>query len=491
MRWAFFIFLFLAVLSSFRPIKDHDIWGHLKTAEVALATGEGAFRDVFSHTARGNRITNQEHGSQLLLLAISKPWGLLGIRLFVAYAVGIVLIVGFLAASGGRDPMLGWGASILIFAASFSRIAPRPGIFTLLFTVALVPLLLRTRTDRSWRTTAGVGLFFLLWYNLHGEALIGTGLSLLFVLTESARSRRIPFPLLGVLLITPFLQPLGGSLIADVFHESRASSTYISEWQPLLPALFSAGHWRPLVGIGVLLGALLPVLLRGWREIPPSEMFLASAGTVVGLSAVRESSWLIVPALLLVGWLQRNPLGNKARAFLIPVLTGAALLGIPWNYLSIRSWMTEVDTAHFPVAQTRFLRESGIRGNLFNFYDIGGYLIYHLHPNLPVFIDPRFSPYPAQVREDARRILEGAPGASEALDRYGVDILLIRDGYCEKNCRKGAWVKLFSDGHYAVFLRNNDRNRENLRRAESLRIPLRCYDFAEEEDFRDCARKRG
>ena len=81
-----------------------------------------------------------------------------------------------------------------------------------------------------------------------------------------------------------------------------------------------------------------------------------------------------------------------------------------------------------PVEAVAHLRETSPTGNLFNSYKWGGYLIWSLYPDMPVFIDGRTNLY---ADEFLRAYLDPAfarPGWQATLEQYEIDIVLIETG---------------------------------------------------------------
>jgi hypothetical protein len=86
----------------------------------------------------------------------------------------------------------------------------------------------------------------------------------------------------------------------------------------------------------------------------------------------------------------------------------------------------EPGAATYPAGAVEYLRSYNLRGNLFNAYDWGGYLIYRLYPERPVFIDGR-----ADVYRDGhvKRYMEVAllrPGWRRVLDEHDVQLVLMQ-----------------------------------------------------------------
>jgi tetratricopeptide (TPR) repeat protein len=76
----------------------------------------------------------------------------------------------------------------------------------------------------------------------------------------------------------------------------------------------------------------------------------------------------------------------------------------------------------------KFLKEHHVRGNIFNDYGYGGYLIWHLWPDLPVFIDGRaITIYDQDFLWLYSSSIQKKEVWEKVAERYGIDIALIND----------------------------------------------------------------
>jgi len=143
------------------------------------------------------------------------------------------------------------------------------------------------------------------------------------------------------------------------------------------------------------------------------------------------------------------------------------------------------ETELFPVYSPEFLLENKIPGPMFNFYGWGGYLIWKLYPNYPVFIDGRANTvYPAQVYLDYMTISRVRTGWEKLLDSYGVNFIIYsKEPRPEGNIfnetleKTRDWVLIYEDHVEKIFIRNNEKNKEIISRALSgkLRRPRTPY----------------
>jgi hypothetical protein len=79
-----------------------------------------------------------------------------------------------------------------------------------------------------------------------------------------------------------------------------------------------------------------------------------------------------------------------------------------------------------PVEAADWLARHPQPGQMYNSYNWGGYLIWRLYPDEPVFVDGRTDLYSldSRVLEDYGRVHWIRPGWREVLDRYGVGLVL-------------------------------------------------------------------
>jgi hypothetical protein len=170
---------------------------------------------------------------------------------------------------------------------------------------------------------------------------------------------------------------------------------------------------------------------------------------------VRQSRLVAVLAALALGvlFLSRFPVG---------------LQGI------VRS--EEVDSTLFPVEAAAFVERAGLRGNMFNHYDWGGYLLWRLAP-AKVFIDGRNSS--RDLFADYQAILTGTTGTGERSRKAlfaAADVrYVIIDfadpftgelrGLLDDLLADVEWAPVFVSPQAVVFAMDAPENREMVRRA--------------------------
>ncbi|MCZ7582483.1 MAG: hypothetical protein M5R36_03640 [Deltaproteobacteria bacterium] len=134
----------------------------------------------------------------------------------------------------------------------------------------------------------------------------------------------------------------------------------------------------------------------------------------------------------------------------------AAMAGGVFLTVERQAFQFDVDLYSLPVRATEFINRHGLRGEMFNDYNFGGYLLWKSEPRRKVFVDGRLEVYgPGGQLDHYLRVSNGAPGWRQILDRYGVDWCVVRaDRPIAKQLdESGIWEMVYFDYNAAIFLR--------------------------------------
>jgi hypothetical protein len=233
-----------------------------------------------------------------------------GVRGFLAAQVAAVALACLLVARDARR--LGAtdaGVAAVLFAVMTGGLLALAGIRAQLFALVLFPalvLLLRSEEDLpSKRIWLAVPLL-VLWSNLHGSALVGLGLVLVYLAAERGRSRplesvAVALASLLALCATPALWSTP-AYYADALTNEAASRGY--------------GLWAPLSvtsGFDLALAGAALVLLAGFVRTRPRAWQFAFALALAAFTvhAARNGIWLLLfvaaPAACAVRTTKRPP----------------------------------------------------------------------------------------------------------------------------------------------------------------------------------------
>jgi hypothetical protein len=124
----------------------------------------------------------------------------------------------------------------------------------------------------------------------------------------------------------------------------------------------------------------------------------------------------------------------------------------------------------FSLGAAEFLRRNPVPGNMFNFFDIGGFLDWQLYPKALTFIDGRT--YNTAVFMEHQTVTAAFPGWENILDKYGVTYIVTKAvdsagmtlPIIPALFNHPNWSLVYADGLFVVFVRNSPENREYLRK---------------------------
>lgn len=114
-----------------------------------------------------------------------------------------------------------------------------------------------------------------------------------------------------------------------------------------------------------------------------------------------------------------------------------------------------------------FITTSGLKGNIFNNYESGSYLIWKLYPKYKVFIDERLPPYGKRFIKDIYLASLHNPLAFESIvKRYGINFVFLEyslnmDSFAELITHlyySKEWALVFFDDVACVFVRDIGQN---------------------------------
>ena len=129
-----------------------------------------------------------------------------------------------------------------------------------------------------------------------------------------------------------------------------------------------------------------------------------------------------------------------------------------------------MDTRKFPVKAADFILQNDLKGNMYNFFNWGGYLIWRLAPEKKVFIDGRTldSVLYEQTSIIDKAIVDPQSGMSiwkYLLDEHHVNYVVIpcwgdsrSFPLCQALNSDRDWVTVFSDQTSTIFVRNAGLN---------------------------------
>jgi len=499
------------------PVRTNDLWFHLAAGRAYAEQGPWPDADPLLHTAHDDAPVQHEWLFGVGVWALESTAGFSGLRIAPLLTVLATSGLAFACFRRAGVPTAGALAGTTAFLAiSWWRLIQlRPDLVSIPATLLTWWLILSGPSRPGAGRIAAAAALALLWANMHSLFAIGPALIVAGILAVGLRAilarrlregdvedARALLMAAAAMLLAALLNPRGIGQHLTFLTSSREAGIWriADEWTPFDP--FTVPDMGPmLTPLAWLLcdlalaGSLVVAswhLLACWRDpsreqlerLDATYLGLAAAGSVAMLTSIRFAWMAIFPLL----YLARATRGVRGNALAVPALACAVAAAFPaWGGALDRLRTLPQDPSTYfrwrfdprplQARSVRFLLDTELSGNAFNRYSHGGFLGYWLAPRVRTFVDGRTEHYPPEVLEDYFRIanqVEVRPGESalEALDRREVDLYLgiglpvEGEPFYSTARLDGApgWIQVSRSVDHSIFLRANERNRENLER---------------------------
>ncbi len=510
-----------------------DLGRHLRNGGLFVNFRQVLATNFYSYTHTDFPTICHHWGSGVLFFLITKSAGFLALSAF--YAGILALTVLLFMASAGR--VFGyWNAllaSLLALPLIAYRTEIRPEGLTTLFLGLFFFLLMEFRARRLGERWLWLLLpVQFLWVNAHILFFLGFLLIGLFAIDEivaswawgtalmpnlrrlMARGSRFRTLLrLGISSVAvSTLNPAGLAGLAEPFNIFREYGYELAENQNVFfmikrfPETSQYGYFLFLLAISAL-----ALLFWAWREKQRRRFFLPVILFVVfGLMAVKAVRAIAMFGFFFIPvfaeglfqtirfWSQKwSRYAQKAVAglaagsilaamvfpafFLSPVRRHAQFFSPGEDkYRNCYFYLfahPNIWAGLYPGVDTsaQFFEGTGLKGPIFNNYDIGGYLIYHLFPQEKTFVDNRPEAYPAKFFKDVYVAAQEKDSVWQEVEaKYGFQVIYFyhRDitpwaqPFLINRIKDPNWAPVFADQYAIILARRGGVNQAVIDRYE-------------------------
>lgn len=407
------LYLFAIFFLCQLPIRDFDIWFHLKSGELFVKSGHLFFTEPFSYAAQGRQWIPYEWLFQIVIYLLSLVGGIAILPFFIG--IFIVISQFFLLRILGYIFRLPLVPRILLtfffFVATYEYDTIRPHMMAYCFLIIFL-FLIFARIFKGKKWVYLTPLITLVWTNLHSSVILGWGLLLSFGLViliqwvwtkeKELLIESRDLVLLAIInffiTITPPLGLLNYQLLWDFYKDRIFLGQFIAEWSPTVVALFynPFGFYSYTFTVIIAFLSVLGICIKKKKLLSILWITPLLIMGLVGFSAVRNIYLGLLGMTILFGWslgefLALSPKRNKwvVRIFFI-----IALVFLSYNVTLLHSKQESYASVryYFPIKSTEFVKKY-LHGNMFNDYNYGGYMLYELYPKQHIFIDGRSDVY--------------------------------------------------------------------------------------------------
>lgn len=440
------------------PTRDGDIWFHLLYGQYFLENKTLiADHTLFSWTPSSNEYIYCTWLSDIFLYLLHKASGLPGLFVFRYACIFTLVLACYLFAREQKvvTHPLTWLACLLSVLMSYAAIAEKPEILSFLFMTLFCWNWwhIRIQGERAWRNCYFFPMIMLVWVNSHGGFIFGCLFLLVVWIGEmlntwlspgyafSARLRRHLFIALILavfsLLVTPYGYQYPLQLLQEFFlsDASLTVESTIASYNATFAAVDVFG-FALCANIAVCL--LLLLLVAGFRKIEWSLLLVNIVFISLYACFLRTTFYwaavFLFSSLYLLPAASRFLLGGRFAqkiAFILPpvVLLISMSLSGHFLYRSVARpeayvWMGFGITQITAVDEVEYIVDNFPDSRIGNTYNNGSYLLWRLWPHNKIFVDARYFPYHAWIKEALAAFQKGE-NIDKFVGKYPCDLWLI------------------------------------------------------------------
>ena len=446
-------------------VADPDLGWHLRTGEWILQHRAFPHVDDFSRFGAGKPWQAYSWLFELFLLKLYLWFHLDGVIIYMALMLTAITAAVYRMVSRLQPDFVKTAIITTAVMTGISRLyTPRPWLFTILFFVLEIDILMQARRTGKTRLLLWLPPLFALWANIHiqfinGLLVLGVAASEPLVARwwKSPESR-LPARNLWMTLIASIaatcLNPYGVGIFRiahDLASQSGVLNT-VSEMRSL--------PFRTISDFVLLFLALsaAAVLVR-FRRAYPFETVMLALAAILSFRSQRDMWFMAVTAAVILaeglpaGSASERSQRQPAWASLITVTATAIFVFVTAQLLGINNArLAERLAAEMPVQAVKVVQDRQYAGSLYNTYGWGGFLIWNLRQ--PVSIDGRAAFYGDDRIDRSIATWNGGPewSSDPDLNSAGLVIAPVKTALAQLLRMDSRFTLAYQDKVAAVFI---------------------------------------
>ncbi len=526
-------FLLIVFITYTNEIDDLDFWWHLKDGQIIYETHTIPQKEYFSYTTEIpehiSRIGKNEVDlkelpsedtsmywasglkgnwlSQLVFYLVYLVGGFKGIGILKSAVFALTYLVLYLAMlKRGAGHLSSFFILCLIAFIGTDFNYTRPQIFSFLFFPCILYVLYDFR--QGGRSIYFLPALMIIWANLHGGFILGVLTILAFACAEfikyflrnrfgisenSCLQKRRLWELLlfsSGSSLASLINPNGYKAFLFPLYFEKSIFIFIEEYRA--PMLYEYhAYWFMLA----LLAFSLLMLIKS-KHLDLTELFISLIVTIPSLRGIRYIIFFALGTGVFLAYsMMRAGTGIKEwspfrrffdktvfstmniKGFVSLLVAAGTLLFIAKISISGEVLQFDMRGKRYPSGAAAFIQDSGLTGNMFNLYNWGGYLVWHLYPDYRVFIYGRtinetaFFHYNQIVRAEGGNERD-QPLWKRLLDAYGIDFIVTSAvassghivPFVNMLYDDRGWELVYTDGKSMIFVKATPDNQDFIHR---------------------------
>ncbi len=468
-----------------------DLGRHIKNGEMFFSAGQGRaslFTNFYSYTEPNFPAINHHWASGILFFLLWKFLGFGGVQFFFILLSLATFFIFFNIARKSAGTGIATIVSLLIIPLLAERTEIRPEAFSYFFAGLFLWLAWAARENKISikKLVAAIAVLQIFWVNTHiyfflGPAILGTFWLESMIVAERKKLRKNFSWALIASFATLFISPFGlkGAFEPLTIFKNYGYMLVENQSIPFLQKIM----WEPNFFIfkfafAALIASFVFLLVKSrhflWQNI--SFLFLAIGFSTMAWLQIRNLAIFGLFALPIISGNMEAAFREKIRAAKKEIARGAFVLlffvlfftvvgNMPalFPYWKEFGWGLENHNS----AAADFFKKENIQGPIFNNYDIGGYLIFHLYPREKVFVDNRPEAYPAHFFQNTYIPAEEKDERWKVLDqKYHFNAIFFSyhdatpwgQKFLASRVNDPVWAPIYVDPYSLLFVKRNENN---------------------------------
>jgi hypothetical protein len=484
-----------------------DLGRHLKNGEIFLKNHEIPKTNFYSYTNPDFPFVNHHWGSGVVFYLIWQFLGFPGVSLFFITLSLLTFAVFFVISKQNSGLAVSIPVALLVIPLLGERAEVRPEVFSYFFSSIFFWILWNYHKNIiSYRWLFILPFLEIIWVNFHIYFVVGFMFAGAFWLEELMNHSKIiakifarkvqigykKFKKLSLIFFltisSSFINPYGAVAVFYPFNIFRNYGYRVIENQSVwflerLGVTHDSNYLLYKIVAITLIVSFILLFLTNRRRFSLSLFGISTVLCVMAGMAIRNFTIFGFIALLAISYNTGYILRKKFSLNDLNLKLAATLIAIA--IFSFTFWKNnekimasgDATLGLFPGVNNAsdFFKDQKIQGPIFNNYDIGGYLIYHLFPGQKVFIDNRPEAYPVSFFEQVYIPMQENNETWKKVDSdynfnviffYTNDVTPWGQNFLITRIDDPDWAPVFADNFAIIFLRRNELNKSTIEKFE-------------------------
>jgi tetratricopeptide (TPR) repeat protein len=473
-----------------------DLGRHLTNGKIIWETKSIPETNFYSYTEPDFPFLNHHWLSGVVFYFLYSFTGFTGLIIFkILLLLAAFFLIFYVAAGKGNF----WAAALASIPAIFilsERTDVRPEIFSYFFTALFLYFLIKfsdnPKTDKIfWLIPLQV-----IWANLHIYFFIGPAMTACFLLEKVIANRKnLKNNLLVKKLTTLFLLLSAGCFLNPagyriVFYPLNIFKNYgydiVENKSPFFLEDLMHNPTIPFFKLALgflIINFIIAVVFRNFSVFYFLAALATSAASIIAIRNFPFFSLIFIQVVSInLKPVLENPFKNIKSSFRLELITSIILIillliSIVHGFQGKLSPDKEkgLGLAFQSNNAAEFFKKENLKGPVFNNYDIGSYLIWHLYPQEKVFVDNRPEAYSASFFTQIYIPMQTYEEKwQEQLKKYDFNAIFftqqegtwwgqnfLRQRLADKN-----WSLIYADSQAIILIKNNEANKELIEKHE-------------------------